>query len=182
MLCQTHIIYVCLLRAYIVQKDRIIPELESIDTIVALGYCKEGFSVVSFHSCYQVELAVQLNRTCVKYRIHTKTLHKIRICLRVHVIFPERRNMISCQNRIFITVINTIIEITLDILAVDCIFIFFHYFCVIFIKYGAHLILLITSKHILPLWYGHFHGSTIGCVSSGVPSGFTRQYHSRPFA
>ena len=52
MLCQTHIVYVRLLRAGIRQFHRIIPEMKAVDAAFALRHRKERFPVVPFHPDY----------------------------------------------------------------------------------------------------------------------------------
>ena len=58
MLCQSHIIDVCLLRTYIIQKDRVIPETEIINSVITLCHAEEGLSVISLNTGNQIILSV----------------------------------------------------------------------------------------------------------------------------
>ena len=187
MLCQTHIINIRLLWAGIRKPHRIIPETEAIDTAFTLCYCKKGLAVISFYSRHQIVFPIQVNGSGVHHRIHPKTLHEIRVGIRIQIISPVNRRMFPCQNRIDIPVKDSIVKITFLILLFNQL-ILFCFFSIITgmnhtILHSAALCqrlnLLITSMHILPLWYGHFHGSTIG-FSKGFPSSSTAQYHSEP--
>ena len=80
---QTHVIYVGLFWAGIVQKDRIIPEFETIHSVVAFRNTEERFSVISFDTGNEVIFSVQFDRACIENRINAETFHKVRICLRV---------------------------------------------------------------------------------------------------
>ena len=93
---------------------RIIPEMESIDSVYhSLLHAKKDFTVISLDTGNQIIFSVQFNSTGVHDCIDSKTFHGnwglssgLRSYLQV-----SRCNMFSCQYRIFITVINTIVKI-----------------------------------------------------------------------
>ena len=58
MLCQSHIIYVRLLRTYIVKKDRIIPETEIVDSVITLRNAEERLPIISLDAGYQIIFSV----------------------------------------------------------------------------------------------------------------------------
>ena len=132
---QTHVIYVCFLRAGIRKLYRIIPEMKSIDSCIALCYCKEGFTVISLYADNQIIFSVQLNSTGIHHCINSKAFLKIRVCLRVQVISPFNRCKLSCQYRIFITVINSIVKVCFLIFSCDQFFYFCFFNVILFIQH-----------------------------------------------
>ena len=58
MLGETHVVHIGLFRTSIVQQDGIVPETETIDTVVTLCHTEERLSVVAFDTGYQIILAV----------------------------------------------------------------------------------------------------------------------------
>ena len=108
-------------------------ETEAFCRLVALGNGKERLSVVTFNSCYKIILAVHIKRTRVQYSVDAKTLHKVRVCLGIHIILPEVRRMIGCQNGIHISVIYAVIAVGNGVLSVDkTLVIVYHSLLVIF--------------------------------------------------
>ena len=93
---QTHVIYICFLRAGIRKLYRIIPEMESIDSCIALCDCKERFTVISLYTDNQIIFSVQFNSTGVHYCIDSETFLEIGVCLRIQVISPFNRRKFSC--------------------------------------------------------------------------------------
>ena len=139
---QTHVIYICFFRAGIRKLYRIIPEMESIDSCIALCYCKERFTVISLYADNQIIFSVQLNSTGVHYCIDSETFLEIGVCLRVQVISPFNRCKLSCQYRIFITVINSIIKICFLIFSCDQFFYFRFFNVILFIQHFSSSLLL----------------------------------------
>ena len=115
MLGQTHIVDIGLLRAGVRQNHRIIPEMETVDTVVALCHSKERFPVISFHTDHQIIFSVKFNGSGVHHGVDAQTLLKIRIGLLVEVISPVYRCKLPGQDRILIPVINSVVKITLVI-------------------------------------------------------------------
>ena len=133
MLSKAHIVYVCFFLFRIGKLNGIVVETEALCRLVALCNGKERLSVVTFNSRYKIILAVKINRTRVQHSVYAKTLHKIGVCLGVHIILPEVRSMISCQNRVHISVIYAVIAIVNGVLSVDkTLIIVYHSLLVIF--------------------------------------------------
>ena len=135
MFCQTHVIYICFLRAGIRKLYRIIPEMESIDSCIALCYCKERFTVISLYADNQIIFSVQFNSTGVHYCIDSETFLEIGVCLRIQVISPFNRRKFSCQYRILITVINSIVKVCFLIFPCDQFFYFRFFNVILFIQH-----------------------------------------------
>ena len=83
MLRQTHVIDICLFRAGIRQKNRVIPETETVDSVVALRHAEERLSVIPLDARHQIIFSVQLDRSGVHHGVDAETLHKVRIGVRV---------------------------------------------------------------------------------------------------
>ena len=133
---------VCFFRAGIRKLYRIIPEMESIDSCIALCYCKERFTVISLYADNQIIFSIQLNSTGVHHCIDSETFLEIGVCLRVQVISPFNRCKLSCQYRIFITVINSIIKICFLIFSCDQFFYFRFFNVILFIQHFSSSLLL----------------------------------------
>ena len=127
---QTHIIYVCFLRAGIRKLYRVIPEMKSIDSCITLCYCKERFTIISFYTDNQIIFSIQFNSTGIHHCVDSKAFLEIGVCLRIQVISPLNRRKFSCQYRILIAVINSIVKICLLIFSCDQ-FLYFRFFNVI---------------------------------------------------
>ena len=139
---QTHVIYVCFFRAGIRKLYRIIPEMESIDSCITLCYCKERFTVISLYADNQIIFSVQLNSTGVHYCIDSETFLEIGVCLRIQVISPFNRRKFSCQYRMLITIINSIIKICFLIFSCDQFFYFRFFNVILFIQHFSSSLLL----------------------------------------
>ena len=112
---EPHVVNIYFLRIQILQLNRIFREPEAVCTISAFGYGKEGFPVAPFDPGDQTVFVVMIDGARVEDRVDAQPLLKIRIGLRVQIISPGERNMISCQDRIFISVKNSVIEICFPI-------------------------------------------------------------------
>ena len=108
---EPHVIDIYFLRIQILQLNRIFRESETVCTIPAFGNGKKGFPVAPFDPGDQTVFVVMIDGTRVEDRVDAQPLLKIRIGLRVQIISPGERNMITCQDRIFISVKDPVIEI-----------------------------------------------------------------------
>ena len=117
MSCQTHIIDICRRLAILRQSDRTIPETEVVHSVRALGHCKEGLAVSSLDAYYKNIFSVPLDGSGVECSVHAETLHQIRICLLIEVVAPEKRSVVTCKDRIRITLVNSV---TFDRLILLC--------------------------------------------------------------
>ena len=119
MLSKSHIVYVCFLRFSVRKLNREVPETEAVNRAVALCYCKKWLSVIALNSCNKVILAVEINSARVQYCVYAQSLHEVWICLRVHVIFPDNRCVCGCQNRVNVSVINSVVAVGHNVFSVD---------------------------------------------------------------
>ena len=158
---QTHVIYVCFLRAGIRKLYRIIPEMESIDSCIALCYCKERFTVISLYTDNQIIFSIQFNSTGVHHCVNSKAFLEIGVCLRIQVISPLNRCKFSCQYRILITIINSIVKICFLIFSCDQFFYFRFLNVILFIQH-------LSSSLSLPYTYVRC-GTGISMVPRLVP-------------
>ncbi len=110
MLRQTHIVNVRFLRADILEQNGIIPEAEAVNAVVALRNAEEGFSVISLDTGDEIILSVQVDRAGIHHGVDAETLHEVGVRLRVQVIFPSQRNMLSRQHGIDIPVIDAVVK------------------------------------------------------------------------
>ena len=114
----------------------------SVDSCIALCYCKERFTVISLYADNQIIFSVQLNSTGIHHCIDSETFLKIGVCLRIQVISPFNRRKFSCQYRILITIINSIIKICFLIFSCDQFFYFRFFNIILFIQHFSSSLLL----------------------------------------
>ena len=170
MLGQTHVINVGFLCAGIRQHNRVIPEMEAVDTSITLCNSKERFSVIALHADNEMILSIQINRAGVHHSVDAETLHKVRIRLLIQIISPVNRSELSCQHRILIAVINTVVKICFCVLSCHkAVYLgFFH--IILFIQH------LLTSQ-LLPYTSVHCDTGISTVLQSAHGSGF--RLHSR---
>ena len=111
MLGKTHIIYIGLLRAGIRQNYRVIPEMETIDSVVTLCHCKERFTVVSLHTDYEIIFSIKLDGSGIHHCVDAETFLEIRICFFIQIVSPVYRCKLSGKYRIFVAVIDSVVPL-----------------------------------------------------------------------
>ena len=163
MLGQTHVINVGFLCAGIRQHNRVIPEMESVDTSITLCNSKERFSVIALHADNEIILSIQINRAGVHHSVDAETLHKVRIRLLIQIISPVNRSEL-------IAVINTVVKICFCVLSCHKVVYLGFFHIILFIQH------LLTSQ-LLPYTSGHCDTGISTVLQSAHESGF--RLHSR---
>ena len=123
MSCKTHIVNVGLLRTGIRQPDRIITETEAFGRAVALGNGKERFTVIALNPCNKIIFTVQIKSSGIEDRVNSQSFHKKRIVTEIKIILPERRYMLPCQHRFFISAKHPVVKIRFFVFFRHCILI-----------------------------------------------------------
>ena len=116
---EAHIVDIRLVRARVIELNRVIPEMKPVDAVVALRDSEEGFSVISLDPDDQIVLAVQHDRAGVQRRVDAKPLNEVRVCLRVKIISPVERDHVPCHDRVLIAREDAVIEIGLLVLSCE---------------------------------------------------------------
>ena len=88
MFCKTHIVYICLFRANIRKLYRIIPEAETIYTVITLCDSEKRLPVISLNTRNKTVFTVQIYSTRIHNRIDPQPFHKIRVGFRIKVKSP----------------------------------------------------------------------------------------------
>ena len=105
---QSHIIDVRSRLAVFGHSDRSWPETEIVHSVRALRNRKERLAVIGLHSHDEKITTVPLYRSAVKCCVDAYALHKERIGLFVKIVAPFERRVRSCQDRIYITLVNPV--------------------------------------------------------------------------
>ena len=91
-LCKSHIVDICFLRAGIFKEDRPVPKPETVKPAVALRDSEKRLAVRPLDPGNEVILSIQADCTGIQHRIYPEPLLEERIRSRIKVIPPGQRN------------------------------------------------------------------------------------------
>ena len=108
---EPHIINIRLFRIHVFQFNGILREAKAVDAVIAFGYTKKGFPVISFDPGSQAVFVIKINSPGVENCVDAQPLFEIGIGLRIQIISPGERNMFPCQYRVFLSFEYPVIKI-----------------------------------------------------------------------
>ena len=82
------------------QRQRVVPEPEVVDPVVALGHGEEALVVAALDARHQADLAVPQNRPGARDGVHAEALDEPRVAAAVEVVAPEERRVGRRQHRV----------------------------------------------------------------------------------
>ena len=135
---QAHIVDVGLFGAGVGKAHGVVAEPEAVYGAVALGYGKEGLSVIALDSCYEVILPVHIQRTAVEHGVDAEALHEVRVGLGVHVIPPEKGRVVGSEYGVLIPAIDTVAAFDRAVFSCDELFIALCLGCKAFAEFFVH--------------------------------------------
>ena len=105
---ETHVVDVGGRVAIFRHRYRTGPETEVVHSVRALGHSEERFPVGALNPDEQDVFISKLDGSGIEGRMDAEPLHQVRISLLMEIISPLQRSVVSCQDRVLITFIDTI--------------------------------------------------------------------------
>src|SRR5262249_34183253 len=106
---QTHVIDIDIRLISLRQEDGKVPELKTVDAIVAFGDGKERLSIHALDPHCHHDLALKLHRAAVECSVDTQSFNQERVRVVIEIVAPEDRRMRGSQHRIQVALYDAIV-------------------------------------------------------------------------